>query len=149
MHPLDHYPDSAFPLVHGWRAGERPMIDLPHRGNGLQLHCMACDRTVFFGGRDLVLKFPDWLDRPVGVWAAALRCHACSSRRITIGALNDPGSQGFSTSTMETGQTVWARRLATWLAEVDRDIRSYRSLLEGLPRDEDLKLLGLLPAELI
>ena len=105
------------------------MVTFPHRGNGLHLRCLACRREVWLGGRDLVTRFTDWLDRPLGAWAAGLKCHDCGSRRVTVGAKNDPGASGFFVSTMDSGPTIWDRRLASWLAEVGRDIEDYRPIL--------------------
>ncbi|NBW08182.1 MAG: hypothetical protein EBR82_09165 [Caulobacteraceae bacterium] len=129
MHPLDHLPDEAFPLVHGRGQGETLLITLPHRGNGLRLKCTACQREVWLGGRDLVLRFADWLDRPIGAWAAALRCQSCGSRRVTVSTESDPGGQGFFRSPSEKGPEIWDRRLSTWLAEVGREIEGYRACL--------------------
>jgi hypothetical protein len=125
----DAWPDDAFPLVHGDRAGDGLMITLPHRGNGLRLKCLSCDRVVWLGGRNLVQRFTDWLDRPIGAWAAGLKCQDCGSRRIMVSTESDPGAQGFFQSTMEHGSMIWDRRLSTWLAEVGRDIEDYRAIL--------------------
>lgn len=128
-HPFDHFPDTAFPLVHGRGQDHALMVTLPHRGNGLRLKCLACERGVWLGGRDLVVRFTDWLDRPLGAWAAGLRCQDCGSRRVTVATENDPGASGFFVSTMDSGPTIWDRRLSTWLAEVGRTIEDYRRVL--------------------
>lgn len=129
MSIFDAYPDDAFPLVHGQKAGEGLMITLPHRGNGLRVKCLSCGRTVWIGGRDLVVRFTDWLDRPLDAWAAGLRCQECGSRRVTISTENDPAASGFFVSTLDSGPTIWDRRLSAWLAEVGRDIEDYRAIL--------------------
>lgn len=105
------------------------MIAIPHRGNGLRVKCLACGRMVWIGGRDIVVRFTEWLGRPVGAWAAGLKCQDCGSRRVTVSTEADPGAQGFFHNTMEHGATIWDRRLSAWLAEVGRDIEDYRAIL--------------------
>lgn len=128
-HPLDHMPDDLFPYVHGWNSHREVMIAYPHRGNGLHLKCLSCEREVWVGGRDIVVKHTAWLTRTVGEWAKGLRCQECGSRRVTVGPQNDPGAQGFFAGPHEKGPEVWDRRLSTWLAEVGGDIEDYRPAL--------------------
>lgn len=133
MHWIDRLPDSAFPLFTAPVEGDGLLINIPHRGNGLAVHCRTCGRAGWFGGRDICLRMTGWLDRPARAVAAALRCDGCRGRRLNCGLRSDPGSSGFQGSAGEAAQVIWARRLDIWLHEAGTWIGPYRDILKDLP----------------
>ena len=133
MHWIDQLPDSYFPLFTASLEGDGLLINVPHRGNGLLVHCRTCDREGWFSGRDICLRMTGWLDRPAREVAAALRCEGCNGRRLACGYRYDPGSSGYQGGTGEEAKVVWARRLDTWLREAGTSIGPYRDVLKDLP----------------
>lgn len=123
------------PEVHGT---EGPLIDLPHRGNRLAIECRECGRQALISGQEICLRFTSALARPIEEWAMSLSCGACRSRWILVACEADPDAQGFQTSTQDTGQVIWARRLSAYLAGVGKDIEAYRGVLRELPTKAEM-----------
>lgn len=127
------------PEVHGV---EGPLIDLPHRGNRLFIRCRHCGHLVHISGREICLRFTSVLAWPVEDWAASLNCGQCGSRWVLVAGEADPDAQGFQTSTQDTGQVIWARRLSAYLAGAGTDIEAFRGVLRGLPTKHELAALA-------
>lgn len=119
------------------------MIDLPHRGNQLVATCCDCGHHVQIGGREIVTRFTAWLRAPVSEWASTLRCGHCDSRLICVSTVKDPGAEGFQASPQDDGRIIWARRLNTWLAEVQSDVWAYAKVLSDHPISIELENAGL------
>ena len=119
------------------------MIQLPHRGNQLVVTCFGCGRARKVGGREIATRFTRWLAATVGEWASTLTCGHCRSREIMVHTLADPGADGFIQSTGDTGHTVRARRLNTWLTEAGTDLWAYMDILDGVPVPAELELAGI------
>lgn len=143
--PYAHLGDEHFPFVSGQGAGDRPLIDLPHRGNAIHVRCFSCGREAEFSGRRLAIDFTARLAFSISRFVAALRCSGCSGKRLVGFVTRDPAGNGFQNSTQEVGHVIWARRLNTWLAEAGSDIRDFREVLSDVPCDAALAAAGIVP----
>lgn len=108
-------PDSAFPMLHG--LSHQPLVQLPERGAGILHKCKACEREVWFGGRDLCRLFPQWLTRDVWLWSLAMKCDGCPSPRQTFSARKDDAAGAFSLGANDPTEAQRIRRLMAWLPE--------------------------------
>lgn len=142
--PFAHLGDDHFPMVSGRGAGDGPLIDLPHRGNALEIRCLSCGRGAVLSGRRLTTEFRSRLAASVGQFVRSLRCSGCHGKRLVGCIASDPSAEGFRLNTQEPAQMIWARRLDAWLREAGSSLGEFREVLRDLPSRGDLIVAGIM-----
>ncbi|WP_029418023.1 hypothetical protein [Brevundimonas bacteroides] len=140
--PFAHLGDDRFPMVSGQGGGAGPLIDLPHRGNALDVRCLSCGREARLSGRRLATEFRSRLAASVGQFVRSLRCGECQGKRLVAYVASDPMAEGFRRSTLDPAQMIWARRLDAWLQEAGSSLGEFRDVLRDLPSEADRVVTG-------
>lgn len=120
-----------------------PLGEIPKSGNGLWILCCQCWVQRWVGGQEICEKWPRWLLQPGTRWASALRCDACSGRRVALMCEFDPGGSGFVASTQDTAPIIAARRLAAWLKDGPVSVYDVAPHLFHMPSAEVMREAGL------